>query len=673
MKAFVPRKIKLVLFLVWAVFVLWKFLQHFPLFHLREVLQNGFLLLFLLLFFTALGRRILRFFQISFASFSEEISYCFGLGSGVVIFLLIGLAAIGGLYQLGILLMILLLAAWVYAEMKTLCLRGYNAILAWSKTNHAFSESFFTVLLGIAIFITFFAAATPPFFFDALTYHLAVPQQYLRSHGFHYIPHHHYSNYPANMGMLFLVGLSFSGGMLAHLLSWIYTPMTALSVYAFAKSRWGTRVAVTAALVMLFVPGILIASILTSVDNGVMFYSFLSFSAVFAWCATRQRTWFILAAIFCGIAVGSKYTALGVTFLVLELLIFVHVYLVQKDALLSVLRKIVLFGLIVGALASPWFIKNSLYTGNPLFPFFNSVFGAQESESLGYRQVISRRIPTTQHWLERVVGYYLAAPWTTTVQINGAAGIAGVLFLLGFPLLFGLKTIERTIQYLLIASASSFLVWVLFLPRVLRYAFPIFPLASIILAFTLWHCSTSDSIKNVLILGLSLITLYHGAIFLRELSIQSLTYLFPHPSKAEFLVDHGVNSYPALEYINTETPPESKILFVGEMRGFYCEREYELQVVRSDEDIFLQQLILQAQSVTEVLQELKQKKFSHLLVNFPEMKRIARNFLNRDSFFHIQDETNKALLEEFFSEQYLRPVFSEYNVFVYEIIYPELS
>lgn len=670
MKAYFSLRMKVALGVIWSIFVLWKFFHNFPLFNVLEVLQNGFLLLVLLIFFTALGKRVLRFFHVSFASFSEEISYSFGLGTGIVIFFLIGLAAIGVLYRIVILLAILFGAGGVYTEMKSLCLRSYHVLVSLSEKKCAFPESFFTILICLAILVTFFAAATPPFFFDALTYHLAVPQKYLQYHGFHFLPHHYYSNFPANMGMLFLVGLSFSGGMLAHLLSWIYAPITALLVYAFTKTRWGNSVAITAASMVLFVPGVLIASILTSVDNAMMFYGFLSFSSLFSWFSTRQKCWLVLSGIFCGLAVGSKYTIIAVTFFALELIFFLHEYFFEKDSLLSVLRKMVLLGLIVLAIASPWFIKNALYTGNPVFPFFNSIFGVQGFDSLGYGQTVSRRIPTSRDWLERIGSYYLAAPWTVTMTITGAAGISGILFFLGFPLVFGLKKIDRSIQYLLIASGSSFLLWILFLPRVLRYAFPIFPLASIVLAYAFWHVPASRSGRILLLAGLSLILLYHFGLFFRETSIQSLTYLFPHASKEEFLIDHGVNSYPALEYINTETPLDSKILFVGEMRGFYCERAYELQVVHGDEDIFLQQLIFHADSIEKVLQELEQQRFSHLLVNITEMQRIAREFLKRDSFFYFSEHKRQQMLQEFFSERYLRPIFSKYQVTVYEILYP---
>ncbi len=672
MNARYTQWLKMTALSLWAGVVLWHFFKGFPLFNLLEILHNGFVLLFLMMFFTALGRSMSRLFHISFESFSEEVITSFGIGTGLITFVLIGLAALGILYNVLIFCVILVAAGVVYSDIKFLCLRGYEHLHTLRETRCNLLTQFFIGLLLLATCITFFASATPPFFFDALTYHLAVPQQYLRHHGFLYIPHHHYSNYPANIGMVFLVGLSFSGGMLAHLMSWMFAPMTAFAVYAFTTTRWGRSTAVTAALILLFVPGILIASILTSVDNGVMFYSFLSCAALLSWFSSRQPHWFVLSGIFCGLAVGSKYTALAVTFITLELLIVLHDYVGEKRKFWAVLQKMVLFGLIVLIIFSPWLLKNVFYTGNPLFPFFNSIFEVQEHESLGYSQIVSRRIPGVKNWLERVFSYYLAVPWTASMNIRGAAGIAGILFLLGLPLLFTLQKRDGAIWHLAIASACAFGVWTVFLPRVLRYVFPIFPLLSLVIAYTLWRISDSRTVKFLIFSGLSVLVVYHFGLFLRETSLlRSMTYLFPHQTEREFLLDHGLNSYPAIEFINTETPLDSKVLFVGEMRGFYCQRDYELQVVRGDEDIWLQQRILNADTIIDVLQDLRHKKFTHLLFNRPEMQRIATSFLKRESFFHFQDRRKEQMLQELLSPQYARLVFSAYRVNVYEILYPK--
>ncbi len=84
----------------WAIFVLWHFHVHFPIINLLESALNGAMLFILLLGFTALGKRVFRYTKISFATFIEECCFSFGLGTGVTIVLVIGLAALGLLYKI---------------------------------------------------------------------------------------------------------------------------------------------------------------------------------------------------------------------------------------------------------------------------------------------------------------------------------------------------------------------------------------------------------------------------------------------------------------------------------------------------------------------------------------------------------------------------------------------
>ncbi len=283
-----PKHIFTVVLGGWSIMVLWHFFKSFPLIHLSELFANGILLVTLLVFFTAVGKRVLRAFQITFASDAEETVFSFGIGTGVIIFLIIGLATLSILYKALVVLVCTGLAITVYKDARELCIKVYQALSDFSFKGRSKIEVALMLFIGGAIFVTFLAAATPPFFYDALVYHLAVPSKYLLRHGFHYIPHHHFSNFPANLGMLFIVGMSFSGGMLAKLIAWSFAPMTAFAVYAFAKPRWKTPVAITSAVIVLLVPGILILSTLTTVDNGVMFYSFLSFAALISWFTSQH-------------------------------------------------------------------------------------------------------------------------------------------------------------------------------------------------------------------------------------------------------------------------------------------------------------------------------------------------------------------------------------------------
>ena len=669
MKARISTGLKLFLLSGWAILVLWNYFWSFPLIHLPEILQNGFMLLVLLLFFSALGRRIFRMTSIKFGSFAEELSFSFGIGTGVVSFLVFGLAAVDALYEIVVVGLILLLFAPIYSDAKTICLRAYDVLRSLSSQNWSLTELFFLFLIAFGGIATFFAAATPPFFYDALAYHLAVPHKYLQHHGFHFLPHHYYSNFPANIGMIFLIGLSFSGGMLAKLLSWLYAPMTVLAVYAFAKKHWGRSIALTSAAIISCVPGILILSTLTSVDLGVMFYSSLSFFALSTWFSSNLRSWVLLSGVFCSLAIGSKYTAIPVTFASLAITLVVHKFFTEKRSMVSIFQELVTFSVIVFFGISPWLFKNFMYTGNPIFPFFNTLFGVHTGISVGYAGIMARRLPSSSQWLDWIK-FYLTAPWTITMTDVAAAGKAGAIFLLGFPAVFLLKTRDVIARNLLLASICSFWLWVFLVPRVLRYAFQIFPLLSIVIAYTLWNLPVSRHWKKFFVGGVGLLMAYNMTLFFSEsMFLKPFSYLFANYPQEDFLLEHGVNHYPALQYMNTRLPSHTKILFVGEFRGFYCERDYILQIVRGDEDMFLQQLIHQATGITELVQELQHRGITHILLNRSEMRRIAQNFLNRDSYFNWQNEKSRELYQQLFSIQHSHLLFSQHQVELYELAY----
>src|SRR5262245_4036208 len=89
--------------------------------------------------------------------------------------------------------------------------------------------------------------------------------------------------------------------------------------------------------------------------------------ATWNYFASRDLRWLILAGLFCGFAIGTKYPGL----LFLLLLAAVAVYIAFKRKELLPLLAVVIAGLI----SAPWFVRNYYYTRNPLFPFFYELLG----------------------------------------------------------------------------------------------------------------------------------------------------------------------------------------------------------------------------------------------------------------------------------------------------------
>lgn len=681
------NQIRNFIILTWCAIIFANFFRHFPIIHLFEVILNVLALFILLLFFSALGKYVLKYFPLKWNSFVEELCFSFAVGSGTFILMIIALAFIKLLFEIIIIMLFLILFAVIYKETKYLVITGYNKLLKFISYKKSSEEQVYTCFILIAIISTLISALAPPFFYDALSYHLAVPQKYLTNHGFCFLPLHYSSNFPANLGILFTLAFSLSGGLLAKLISWIYAPLTAIAVYSFAKSFWGKQVGILSAAILISVPGIMILSTLTSIDLAVTFYSFMSLYSLFYWFKFLQKRWFILSGIFCGIAIGTKYTAILVSFLTIEMILFLHIYFVKKKPLPNVLKHCFYFASIVLLCFSPWLVKNIVYTNNPIYPFFSSIFNSDSQEINNYSQVMRRIGNPIHHWfylfrnsqssLWEGIKLILSSPWRVTMTTNGAAGKTGIIFLLGLPFLFLIKKRPLTIRYLLLFSVSSFLGWTLLLPWMLRFAFPMFPALSIILAYTFVKLWNTYRIKKLMMTVISIALIYNLFLFFSEMVtiLRPFPYLFANQSKEEFLVSHGVNYYPVTKWANNNIPQNSKILFIGELRGYYCKRDYLLHAGIEGVDekkLLLRNLIKKSKNVDEILQGLNNLGITHLLINFSEMSRLAKKSLSLNSYFNFQQEEKNELTRELFTD-YLQPLASKHNVTLHEIKYSNLK
>ncbi len=677
------NQIKISILLVWCAISIIYFYRQFPIIHLSEVTLNLFALFIIILFLSALGRYVLKHFHFEWNSFAEEFCFSFGAGSGIFILLVIVLAYIKLLFEVIIISLFLIIFILIYKEAKYFVIKGYNEFSKFLSSKKNFDEKVFLSFTFIAIALTLLAAQTPPFFYDALSYHLAVPQKYLANHGFCFLPLNYFSNFPANLGMLFSLGMSLSGGLLAKLLSWIYAPLTALAVYSFSKSFFGKKIGILSAAIMISVPGVMILSTLTSIDLAVTFYSFMGLYSMLYWFKFSQKRWFIFSGIFCGVAIGTKYTAILVSFLTLEMTLFIHLYFIKKKSFLNGLKHGIYYGLTALICFSPWLIKNIIYTNNPLYPFSYSIFESSSTEINDYSQVMRRIGNPIHRWfysyksnessLLEGIKLVLSSPWKVTMTTNGAAGKTGIIFLLGLPFLFLLRKIPPLIRYLLFFSASVFIGWVLLLPWILRFAFPMFPALSIILAYTFVELLESYSFKKWITTGISVVLTYNLFLFLFEMFsiLNPFPYLFANQSKEEFLTSHGVNYYPVIEWTNHTISEDSRILFIGELRGYYCKRDYILHIGIDgidEEKLLLRNLIKKSESTSEILQQLKNLSFTHILINYAEMSRLAKNYLSIDSYFVFTDKEKNELARKF-SSNYLFPLASKYNVTLYEIKY----
>ena len=80
--------------------------------------------------------------------------------------------------------------------------------------------------------------SVPPISRDALNHHLAIPKMYLLHGGMYEIPSMHYSYFPMNVDLLYLLPLYFKNEIAAKYIHFFFALLTAGLLYRYLKDTW---------------------------------------------------------------------------------------------------------------------------------------------------------------------------------------------------------------------------------------------------------------------------------------------------------------------------------------------------------------------------------------------------------------------------------------------------
>lgn len=237
----------------------------------------------------------------------------------------------------------------------------------------------FPLAIGIALIfaLTGVLAPSTPLDWDTLAYHLAVPKMWLANGQIGFVSFIHHSNFPQIVDMLFIWCLKLGGQSGAKMVTLIFTFYGVLAVHGLAQAKYGGLAGWWAALTFVTVPMVIWESGSAYIDVAHGIYAGLALWFIATLDEKNRHDQLIVAAILLGFAAGSKYTGLQTIF-VAAIMAAVANYKTESGASISTALKSV--GIVVGgsvAIAAPWYLKNILLTGNPVYPFFYSVFGGK--------------------------------------------------------------------------------------------------------------------------------------------------------------------------------------------------------------------------------------------------------------------------------------------------------
>lgn len=385
-----------------------------------------------------------------------------------------------------------------------LVLAVIGAFGIWRHRQHLFApggaESVALPALVFFILLTRLPAALTPSTgadWDSISHQMAMSKEWISDGKLSYIPWMHHSNIPATVNLLYVWGLDL-GGHFGEGINWFYAQAGAktiawmlglfaiLSVGGLTAHRFGRTAGNVAALAFAVTPVVLweFGTAYQDVSHA-LFAGSAMILAAFAF-TERKREYMILAGILLGFGLGTKYTAfqfgaaLGLTLLLAGLLVKNKGEEPAKPA--RGLVQALWIGLIALVLASPWYVRNVVNTGNPVYPFYYSVFDgknwseanahayAVEQSQFGIGQQYDASGEFTGRSPTAIPGSVTALAIQPDRQINGGLplGAIGPLFVIG--ILFWIVSGKSKAEHGLLISmiAISLLTW-FFLTQQSRY------------------------------------------------------------------------------------------------------------------------------------------------------------------------------------------------------------
>jgi hypothetical protein len=566
----------------------------------------------LLLLSAALGSRVLRA-DLKLAGL-EDLLFSTGLGLGFLSLGTLGLGLLGLLHRwLFWLLLVLLVAA--NARRMTTIVRNLRFRGTWGNSSRL------ALLLGTFLGVTFLLALastlTPPVEWDALVYHLAGPKTYIEAGRVLWVPDNFHLSFPALTEMLFLGAMLLKGDILARLVHLTYGVLTVAAIYAFSRKHFDGPVPLLAAVLFASIPTAVTIATWAYVDLALAFYAFIAFFAVINWLdRPGDSRWLLVAGILSGMAMSVKYTGLT-SLVVASVLVLVTAFRTRTDYRRWLVGLMVMIVVAV-ALASPWYLKNLAYTGNPVYPYLLGGRGWNQLRNMWLTSIGVRMSPLR----------LLLLPWDITVLgTQGTEAFDATIspyFLALLPLALFVHKKHRMLLPLAISSLTIYVLWIAagaatystFVLRS-RILLPCFAPLSILAAYVVYSLQELDRkafslqrfVLMAIAIGLGINLVSQGLAFVGD---DPLPFIVGGESREAYLRRHLADGhYDVLSQINSGLPSSAKVVFFWEPRSYYCERQCLPDVVF---DRF-SQLALTYDSAEEIAQALQREGISHVLVN----------------------------------------------------------
>ncbi len=470
------------------------------------------------------------------------------------------------------------------------------------------------LVAAIAIFgMSLVQALVPVWDYDGLMYHLQAPALFLRSGRLMLLPDLWQANGPLLAEMLYLIGLAAKSEVFSKVLHLSLAAVLLLSTFAVARRHLGDRAGWLAGGILLGVPIFPVWGSLAYADMAWALFEFLAVAAFLEWRREPQRQWIVVSGALAGFSMGSKYTAVAL----LPILLLAFLTERSTGTVAERLRNALWFGGAAALVAAPWYVKNLIWAGNPVYPFLIGgpdwpaervamLMAYMRSFGVGHSLVDTLLLPLRLYTQRAAFGTFMS-------RID----VPNLLFLLalGFPLLKR----DHPLRPLGWIALLRFLLWAAGTQQT-RFLLPLYPVLSLMAASVLdaWLARTGPAKKwsriivPGIVAGLVGVTLAYQVIYLAD--SRPIPVVLGRESKDSFL-ERSIYDYPAVRYIRSSLKPTDRVYMAWDGQSYYCDD----RCLPDAEQSQWTQLALGEATPDGIAARLRQQGATHLLLDLEGM------------------------------------------------------
>src|SRR6185295_16361505 len=453
------------------------------------------------------------------------------------------------------------------------------------------------------------AALAPPTAKDTVLYHFALPKAYIAAGGGIEVPYNIASYYPLGVELhavwAMLLGAPISsraGEAAAGATLFLFAPLLVMVVHAWARQLVWITVGIGGAL-----------SIKLSAAFVILPLALLALLRALAPASGRAGPASGTAAI-----AGSAIVALSAGV----------------------------------ALAAPWYTRNWIRTGSPLFPFYLGIWPAQapgwDLERSRLYETLFSLYGSAQGGLDYLLSPLRLAVAAQPDQPQFYDGVLGIAIAFALPLLawaLWRRRLDVELRLAVLVSACLFVFW-LFSSQQLRYLLPALPgLAVAIAAAGATLGGTRGRALCALILGAAALGVPVTLAWF--LVMDPARVVLGGEDRPEFL-RRRLDYYPYYEVVNRELPPTAKVWLINMRRDTYhLERPYFSDFIF--EDYTLTRYVRAAAGYEEIRARVRADGITHLLVRHDLLFDYRRSPIVDERRTREENEARLTVLADFFS------------------------